>query len=81
MARASDLVVSVPEWHTGVLRDGLHSFALPIATPPIAVSLLWHPRHEADAVHRWQRELVVDTFTPIRQQGLDDVPGSPRRKR
>ena len=31
LARASDLVASVPERHTGDLRAGMHSFALPLA--------------------------------------------------
>lgn len=33
LARASDLVASVPERHTGNLRAGMHSFPLPVSTP------------------------------------------------
>jgi DNA-binding transcriptional LysR family regulator len=66
LARASDLIASVPERHTGVLRAGLHTFPLPFPTPEITVSLLWHPRLEADAVHRWLRGLVVDVCTAAR---------------
>lgn len=58
LARASDLVATVPERHTGNLRDGMHSFALPVATPPFTVSLLWHPRLDADPAHRWLRACV-----------------------
>jgi DNA-binding transcriptional LysR family regulator len=58
LARASDLVASVPERHTGVLRAGLHSFALPLSIPQIAVSLLWHPRMDGDPAHRWLRGCV-----------------------
>ena len=58
MARASDLVASVPERHTGMLRAGMHSFALPVATPEFTVSLLWHPRMQADPAHRWLRGCV-----------------------
>ncbi len=58
LARASDLIASVPEKHTGNLRAGMFSFALPVATPRITVSLLWHPRLQADAAHRWLRECV-----------------------
>ena len=32
LARASDLVATVPERHTGDLRAGMHSFALPLPT-------------------------------------------------
>jgi DNA-binding transcriptional LysR family regulator len=58
LARASDLVATVPERHTGNLRDGMHSFALPVVTPSIPVSMLWHPRMDADAAHRWLRDCV-----------------------
>jgi DNA-binding transcriptional LysR family regulator len=58
LARLSDLVVAVPEHHTGRLRAGMHSFALPIAMPDFTVSLLWHPRLDADAAHRWLRGCV-----------------------
>ncbi|MDI1250502.1 MAG: LysR family transcriptional regulator [Lacunisphaera sp.] len=58
LARGSDLIASVPERHTGRLRDGLLSFPLPVATPEITVSLLWHPRLDADPAHRWLRDHV-----------------------
>jgi DNA-binding transcriptional LysR family regulator len=60
LARASDLIASVPERHTGNLRAGMHSFALPVAVPELTVSLLWHPRLEADPAHRWLRGCVLD---------------------
>ena len=58
LARGSDLVASVPERHTGNLRTGMFSFPLPLAVPEIAVSLLWHPRLDADPAHRWLRGCV-----------------------
>jgi DNA-binding transcriptional LysR family regulator len=58
LARASDLVASLPERHTGDLRAGMHSFALPLPVPSITVSLLWHPRLDGDPAHRWLRERV-----------------------
>ena len=61
LARASDLVASVPERHTGRLRAGMHSFPLPFPAPEITISLLWHPRLDADPAHRWLRGLVLDT--------------------
>lgn len=60
LARGSDLIASVPQRHTGNLRDGLHSFALPVAIAEITVSLLWHPRLDADPAHRWLRGCVRD---------------------
>jgi DNA-binding transcriptional LysR family regulator len=60
LARASDLIASVPERHTGILRVGMESFALPISIPAFTVSMLWHPRFDADLAHRWLRGCVRD---------------------
>ena len=60
LARNSDLIASVPERHTGNLRTGMHSFTLPFSTPEFTVSMLWHPRLDADLAHRWLRECVRD---------------------
>ena len=66
LARGSDLIASVPEGHTGVLRDGMHTFPLPVATSQFTVSLLWHPRLDADPAHRWLRGLVLETCAAMR---------------
>jgi DNA-binding transcriptional LysR family regulator len=55
LARSCDLIACVPERHTANLRPGMHSFALPLSLPEITVAMLWHPRLEADPVHRWLR--------------------------
>ncbi len=60
LARASDLIASVPERHTENLRSGMYSFSLPVPAPEITVSLLWHPRLDADPAHRWLRGCVRD---------------------
>ncbi|MEO8856841.1 MAG: LysR family transcriptional regulator [Burkholderiaceae bacterium] len=70
LVRASDLIASVPERHTGNLRAGLHGFALPFSVPEITVSMLWHPRLDADPVHRWLRGLVH----AVCSQQLGDAP-------
>jgi DNA-binding transcriptional LysR family regulator len=66
LARACDLIASVPERHTGNRRAGMHSFPLPFPTPEFTVSLLWHPRLDADLAHRWLRGHVRDVCTAIR---------------
>ena len=58
LARASDLVATVPERHTLGLREGMVSFALPFKTEQLTISLLWHPRMEGDPAHRWLRQIV-----------------------
>lgn len=65
LARASDLIASVPERYTGNLRDGLHSFPLPVAIPDHTVSMLWHPRLDADPAHRWLRGCVRDACATV----------------
>ena len=58
LARATDLIASVPERHTEALRAGMHSFPLPVNLAEIVISLLWHPRMDADPAHRWLRGCV-----------------------
>lgn len=58
LARGADLIASVPERHTAELRAGMYTFSLPIPTPDFTVSLLWHPRLDADPAHRWLRKCV-----------------------
>jgi DNA-binding transcriptional LysR family regulator len=66
VARASDLVALLTAsfldtaWKDDPLGGGggVQSFALPVSTPPIVVSQMWHPRLDADGVHRWLRGVV-----------------------
>lgn len=60
LARATDLIASVPERHTASLRADMHSFPLPVPMPKITISLFWHPRLDADPAHRWLRTCVRD---------------------
>ncbi|HZR72170.1 LysR family transcriptional regulator [Bradyrhizobium sp.] len=70
MARGSDLIATVPARHTGNLRIGMHSFALPVRTTDITVSLIWHPRFDADPAHRWLRSCVREVCeTGVGQSG------------
>lgn len=76
LARASDLIATVPERHTGILRTGMYSFALPISTPEFTVSLLWHPRLDADLAHRWLRTCVREVCTErLTRPGKKKGPG------
>lgn len=58
LVRATDLIAAVPARHTAASRQGLHAFELPVAVPEITVSLIWHPRLDADPAHRWLRGCV-----------------------
>jgi DNA-binding transcriptional LysR family regulator len=67
LARGSDLIATVPERHTGNLRVGMHSFSLPFPIAPVTVSLLWHPRLDADQPHRWLRACVREVCAQRRE--------------
>jgi DNA-binding transcriptional LysR family regulator len=60
LARAFDLIATVPERHSGTLLAGMNSFTLPFTTPKFTVSMLWHPRLDADPAHRWLRRCFRD---------------------
>ncbi|MBV8662941.1 MAG: LysR family transcriptional regulator [Hyphomicrobiales bacterium] len=65
IARRSDLVALAPRscLSDGLANDqataGLQSFELPVRTPEILISAMWHPRVEADPAHRWLRGTVI----------------------
>jgi len=58
LARSSDLVATVPDRHTENLRQGMVVFPLPVPSRAFTVSMLWHPRMDADPAHRWLRGCV-----------------------
>lgn len=62
MAAQTDLVALVPAslMTTDAASTGLVAFELPVDTPPIIVSQMWHPRMDADPGHRWLRHLLVE---------------------
>ncbi|RUW61375.1 LysR family transcriptional regulator [Mesorhizobium sp. M7A.F.Ca.US.008.03.1.1] len=66
MARTSDLIASVPERHTEGARAGMHSFPLPVATAEVTISMLWHPRLDADPAQRWLRGCVREVCATSR---------------
>ncbi|EZP72750.1 Bacterial regulatory helix-turn-helix, lysR family protein [Sphingomonas paucimobilis] len=62
IARHSDLIALVPRScirKGGVMAQGLVGFDLPVATPDLAISAIWHPRLDSDASHRWLRQIVI----------------------
>jgi DNA-binding transcriptional LysR family regulator len=73
IASQSDLVALVPRScfsganaNTTQAAMDVAIFQLPVSTPEIAISAMWHPRTDADAGHRWLRETV---FTICRSVG------------
>lgn len=67
VACASDLVALLPASFmlasqrpaTAPAAAPAHLFDLPVPVDGFSISLMWHPRGEADPAHRWLRELIV----------------------
>jgi len=66
IARHSDLLGLVPHsslgsplWGSHGNSAGVEHFELPVRTPGINVSAIWHPRLDADPGHRWLRDTLV----------------------
>ena len=60
LARNCDLIALVSERSTARVRDDMASFSLPVESPVFTVSMLWHPRMDADPAHRWLRACLRD---------------------
>ena len=60
IASRSDLVATVPERTARSMQAGLglSIFAVPVPAAARPLLMAWHPRHHADAAHRWLRECV-----------------------
>jgi len=89
IARASDLVALLTAsfldtaWRderVGRVRAGVQSFALPVSTPPIVVSQMWHPRFDADRVHRWLRGVVHGVCQAQRAAQSSARPGGNKKR-
>jgi len=65
LARATDMVATVPDIHTRSLADGMHRFLLPLSLREFTISLFWHPRLDADPAHKWLRTVVHDVCTKV----------------
>lgn len=68
LAAQADYVLTVPE---RLARAWADAFDLRVLEPPVpfapyAVVQLWHPRHEADAGHRWLRQQVMEAARATR---------------
>ncbi|MFM2484289.1 LysR family transcriptional regulator [Celerinatantimonas yamalensis] len=67
VAMTTDFIALVPESfasqhpliNNAQQLNQLKTFELPVATPSISVSQMWHPRLQMDSAHRWFRNLVL----------------------
>ncbi len=75
----SDLVTAAPSLL--VREAGRHlavrAFGLPVKTPEIGVSMVWHPRLENDPGHRWLRGKVLQWAQSMKARMPADKPKGP----
>ncbi|KAA1183953.1 LysR family transcriptional regulator [Rhizobium tropici] len=72
VARHSDLIALVPSLCLGDVdsrEKRLQSFALPVSTPEVTISAMWHPRLDADPEHRWLRQKLIATCRTMLETG------------
>ena len=63
VAAASDLIGSIPKsYGKAAAIDQINTFDLPVAVAGFNIVQAWHPRMDADPVHRWLRALIFETF-------------------
>ncbi|GGU69043.1 LysR family transcriptional regulator [Streptomyces albospinus] len=65
--RDSDAVgLSLERMAAATVRGlGLHTLPIPLALPPMSMTMAWHPRQDADAGHVWLRGLVRSTVAAV----------------
>ncbi len=63
VAAASDLIGSIPKSYCKSAAIGqIRIFDLPVAVPGFSIVQAWHPRMDAEPVHRWMRARIFETF-------------------
>ncbi|MGO4194041.1 LysR family transcriptional regulator [Rhizobium sp. YAF28] len=63
VAAASDLIGAIPNsYRKSAATSQIRTFDLPVAVPGFDIVQAWHPRMDADPVHRWLRALIFETF-------------------
>jgi DNA-binding transcriptional LysR family regulator len=67
VAAASDLIGAIPKsYHKSAATSQIRTFELPVAVPSFDIVQAWHPRMDADPVHRWLRALIFETFKSMK---------------
>lgn len=65
LVSASDMVGVVPRsFCESQFAASVVWFALPMVTPQIVISQIWHPRLDADPAHQWLRHVIYETIQP-----------------
>lgn len=72
IAATSDLIAAVPERLTrpAITLYGVYVFPLPVPTESVRISLAWHPRFDADPIHRFVRESFMKVYATAAKDRL-----------
>ena len=62
--RGSDYLVTLPGLLRASLLRGFATVAPPLPMPPMPMFMVWHQRHQADAMHRWLRDEILAIVAP-----------------
>ena len=62
--RGSRHLATLPGLLRASLLRGFATAAPPLPTPPMPMFMVWHQRHQADAMHRWLREELLAIVAP-----------------
>jgi DNA-binding transcriptional LysR family regulator len=77
VARGSDLIALVPSLcltDREAKERRLRRFELPVPTPELTISAMWHPRLDADPEHRWLRQKLIATCrTMVSTSGTNEL--------
>ena len=69
--RETDIILPLPEIvtdHLPLSHLGLETFAFPFSLPSVQAFQAWHPRVDADPLHRWFRDTVHRTIRDKRNR-------------
>lgn len=79
LARQTELVALVPLSCIGATETELVSFPLPVSTPDVVVSQMWHPRLDAAPAHRWLRDIVFKVCREEIEQAQATLEGTAKQ--
>ncbi|MEQ4922094.1 LysR family transcriptional regulator [Proteus hauseri] len=52
----------IPDCFALTTNRPIYKFELPLDLPPLGLYLVWHPKYENDAIHRWFRTKIYELF-------------------
>ena len=65
LLKSQPIITTLPAYTAAYLakQHGFELVKVPVTTPQVDISLVWHRKHEHDSQHQWSRELVQELFS------------------